>query len=128
MDRQIEQRWRDALQARGKDRVQAELELRPGSPEDLVYGVTDGPPHPTRAFCDAWVRGAPPRGFGLSGNTAALVGFSLLAAACIAGAVGGLTGGSAGPQRPAFSGGPAPPRAQASAPAGAPPPGADRFL
>ena len=111
MDRQTEQRWRDALQARGKDRVQAELELRPGGPEELIYGVTDTPPFPTRGFCEAWVRGAPPRGFGVSGTTAVLVGFTLLAAACIAGAVGGLTGGGpAGQQRPAFSGGFVPPR------------------
>jgi len=116
MDRQTEQRWRAALQERGKDRVQAELELRPGGAEDLIYGLTDSPPYPTRGFCEAWVRGKPPPSFGLSGNTAVLIGFSLLAVACIAGAVGGLTRGGPGQGRPAFSGGFAPPPA---APTGA---------
>ena len=93
MDRRTEERWRTELQSRGKAAIQAELELVPGQPADLVYTIGDGPPFPSRAFCEAWVRGKPPRPIGLSGNTAVLIGASLLAIACIAGAVSGFMGG-----------------------------------
>jgi hypothetical protein len=46
--------WRTALQAKGRDWVLAELETRPGRPDDVVYDVVFEPPFPTREFCQRW--------------------------------------------------------------------------
>jgi hypothetical protein len=49
-----EQRWREAMQKMGKPAVEAELQRRPGSPDDLIYDIVYSPPFPTREFCWQW--------------------------------------------------------------------------
>jgi len=46
--------WRNALQAKGRDWVLAELRTRPGQPQDILYDVVHEPPFPTREFCQRW--------------------------------------------------------------------------
>jgi hypothetical protein len=92
MDRQTEERWRAALAERGKERVQAELEMIPGRPEDLVYTLGDAPPYPTRAFCEQWCRGKPAQRIGGSGTTAILIGLTVVMVLCFLAAANSLVG------------------------------------
>ncbi len=46
--------WREALKAKGKDWVMAELQERPGRPDDALYDIVFEAPLPTREFCQRW--------------------------------------------------------------------------
>jgi hypothetical protein len=54
MDDGTEIVWREALKARGRDWVMAQLQERPGRAEDPVLDVVFETPFPTRAFCRQW--------------------------------------------------------------------------
>jgi hypothetical protein len=83
MDRATDERWRAALEDRGMHVVRAELDSRPGRPGDLMYDYADGPPYPTRAFCEQWCRGAPPKRAGISGAGAMIIAMPVLIVVCI---------------------------------------------
>ena len=91
MDRATEERWRAALKLKGKEIVQAELDLRPGRATDVCYDVGDQPPYPPREFLEAWCRGKPPRSVGLSGPTSMVIAMSLLVVVCIIRAIGSFS-------------------------------------
>ena len=74
-----ETEWRKALQARGRERIRAELETRAGAPDDVVLDVVYEPPYPTREFCQRWCAEQDNRMFHLSGySKAALIALLLL--------------------------------------------------
>jgi uncharacterized membrane protein YgcG len=50
----IEEHWRKALASRGKEAVKAELQMRPGPLDDVIYGIAYEAPFPNRAFCQQW--------------------------------------------------------------------------
>lgn len=54
MDERAQALWRKALQVKGRDWVMAELQRRPGQPNDVVLDVVFQEPLPTRAFCQQW--------------------------------------------------------------------------
>jgi hypothetical protein len=83
MDLETEERWHAALEKRGKEEVRIELDLRPGRPEDLVFSIGDGPPYPTRAYCEAWYAGYRRKAIQISGTKAMVVITSLLTVVCI---------------------------------------------
>jgi hypothetical protein len=91
MDRATEERWRAALKKKGMDAMRAELDLRPGRPTDPVYDIGDGPPYPTRAYCEEWCRGAPPPRMGPSGAAKMVIIMSILVVVCVIRALSSLS-------------------------------------
>jgi hypothetical protein len=49
-----EDAWREALRTKGRDWVLAELNTRPGLPQDPLLDVVYEQPFPTREFCQRW--------------------------------------------------------------------------
>ncbi|HEX3989661.1 MAG TPA: hypothetical protein VHX39_00680 [Acetobacteraceae bacterium] len=49
-----EDAWREGLRAKGRDWVLAELNMRPGLPQDPLLDVVYVSPYPTREFCQRW--------------------------------------------------------------------------
>jgi hypothetical protein len=88
VDRATEERWCAALKEKGIDAVRVELDMRPGRATDVCYDIGDIPPYPTRAFCEEWCRGKPPRRMGLSGPSSMVVIMSILVVVCIIRAIG----------------------------------------
>jgi hypothetical protein len=91
VDRATEERWCVALNEKGIDAVRVELDMRPGPATEVCYNIGDEPPYPTRAFCEEWCRGKPPRRMGLSGPTSMVVAMSLLVVVCIIRAIGSFS-------------------------------------
>jgi hypothetical protein len=46
--------WRQALERKGRDWVNRELQFRVGQPHDSLLDVVYEEPHPTREFCQRW--------------------------------------------------------------------------
>jgi hypothetical protein len=91
MNQYVETTWRQALKAKGKDWVRAELQRRPGHPQDVVYDIVFEEPLPTRDFCQQWCAEEENKMLHLSWHTyAALVAFFITVCCCVAG-VRGLT-------------------------------------
>lgn len=65
--------WRKGLEARGRDRIMAELETRAGRPDDELLDVVYEAPHPTREFCQRWCAEQDNRMFHLSGYAKAVI-------------------------------------------------------
>jgi hypothetical protein len=65
--------WRNALNAKGRDWVTAELQRRSGQPDDVVLDVVFEEPYPTREFCQRWCAEQDNRIFHVSGYTIALL-------------------------------------------------------
>jgi hypothetical protein len=77
--------WRQALKAKGKDWVKAELQKRPGNPQDIVYDIVFEEPFPTRDFCQGWCAEEENKLFHLSWHAlAALVAFFITVCCCVA--------------------------------------------
>ena len=73
--------WRQGLQAKGRDRIMAELKTRAGAPDDVVLDVVYEAPYPTREFCQRWCAEQDNRMLHLSGyGKAVLVALILLVA------------------------------------------------
>src|SRR5579863_5583466 len=87
MDDRTETAWRKALGVRGKDWVMAELRMRPGRPEDVVFDVVFEPPYPTRAFCLSWCGEQDNRIIRLSWHSYAAIAMMLLFVICFCQAV-----------------------------------------
>jgi hypothetical protein len=68
-----EMAWRKALEARGRDRVMAELQARGGQPNDIVLDLVFEDPYPTREFCLRWCAEQDNRIFHLSGHAIAVI-------------------------------------------------------
>jgi hypothetical protein len=81
MDRDTQARWRQSLERKGAQRIQAELDLRPGRPSDPMFGIGEAPPYPTRAFCSRWCLGRGEPGTAL--YAAALIGVAALFVVCL---------------------------------------------
>jgi len=89
MNEYAEAEWRQALQARGKDWVKAELQKRPGQPNDVVYDIVFEEPFPTRDFCLQWCAEEDNKLFHLSWQTyAAFIAFFIAVCCCVAGVQG----------------------------------------
>ena len=82
MDILVEETWRKALQARGKEWVQAELRRRPGQPDDILYDVVFEEPYPSRQFCLNWCAEQDNRLFHVSGTTLAAICVFVLFVVC----------------------------------------------
>ena len=65
--------WRQALQAKGRDRIMAELKTRAGAPDDVVLDVVYEAPYPTREFCQRWCAEQDNRMVHLSGYSKAFL-------------------------------------------------------
>jgi hypothetical protein len=68
-----EDAWRAALRTKGRDWVLAELNTRPGLPQDPLHDVVYTPPYPTREFCQRWCVEVDNQYLRLSGSTIALL-------------------------------------------------------
>jgi hypothetical protein len=68
-----EANWRIALDARGRDWVEAKLKARTGQPNDVVLDIVFEEPHPTREFCQRWSAEQDNRMFHMSGHTKAII-------------------------------------------------------
>ncbi|MFZ0021207.1 MAG: hypothetical protein WAL10_28150 [Acetobacteraceae bacterium] len=79
--------WRNALTAKGKDWVLAELRRRPGLPGDAVYDIVFEEPLPTREFCQRWCAEEENRLVRFSWEKAAALIFLILTIVCSVGAV-----------------------------------------
>src|ERR1700761_4802993 len=64
-----EDAWRQALRTKGRDWVLAELNTRPGLPQDPLLDVVYVQPFPTREFCQRWCVEADNQYLRLSGHT-----------------------------------------------------------
>lgn len=53
-DHGVESAWRDALAAKGRDRVMAQLTERSGRPDEPVFDLVFEGPLPTKEFCFRW--------------------------------------------------------------------------
>ena len=73
-----EMAWRNALNARGRDWVAAELQRRPGQPEDTVLDVVFEEPYPSREFCMRWCNEQDNRMFRFSGHTIVVMATSIV--------------------------------------------------
>jgi hypothetical protein len=73
VERNVEAAWRKALEAKGRDWVDAELRKRAGQPDDVVLDVVFQEPYPTRAFCQRWSAEQDNRMFHLSGHAKAII-------------------------------------------------------
>jgi hypothetical protein len=73
MDMNTEAVWRKALDAKGRDWVEAELQMRAGQPNDAVLDVVFEEPYPTREFCQRWSAEQDNRMFHMSGHTKAII-------------------------------------------------------
>lgn len=90
MDAFAEATWRQALKAKGKDWVKAELQKRPGHPNDVVYDIVFEEPLPTRDFCLQWCAQEENKLLHVSWHTyAALIAFFITVCCCVA-AIRGL--------------------------------------
>ena len=78
METNTEAAWRRALEAKGRDWVQAELQRRSGQPNDVVLDVVFEEPYPTREFCQRWSAEQDNRMFHVSGHTKAIIVVVLL--------------------------------------------------
>jgi hypothetical protein len=83
MDRATDERWREALKKKGQQVVRQQLDCRPGPPSELLYDIVDEPPYPTRAYCEAWCRGAPAKSIGMSPAGAMVLISSILLIICV---------------------------------------------
>ena len=72
--------WRQGLEAKGRDRIMAELKTRVGQPDDVVLDVVYQAPYPTREFCQRWCAEQDNRMFHLSGHAKAVIIAALLLA------------------------------------------------
>jgi hypothetical protein len=79
--------WREALIAKGKDWVLAELQRRSGRPGDSVFDIVFEEPFPTREFCQRWCAEEDNRLFRFSWEKAAALVFLILTIVCSLGAV-----------------------------------------
>ena len=79
--------WRNALIAKGKDWVAAELRRRPGRPGDAVYDIVFEEPLPTREFCQRWCAEEENRLVRYSWEKVAALIFLILTIVCAVGAV-----------------------------------------
>lgn len=86
MNEFTENAWRQALKAKGRDWVKAELLKRPGQqPQDVVYDIVFEEPFPTRDFCLQWCAEEDNKLFHVSWHTfAALVAFFITVCCCVA--------------------------------------------
>jgi hypothetical protein len=73
VDTNTEAAWRKALEAKGRDWVDAELQRRFGQPDDVVLDVVFQEPYPTREFCQRWSAERDNRMFHVSGHTKAII-------------------------------------------------------
>ena len=73
MDTNTEAAWRKALDAKGRDWVDAELQRRSGQPNDVVLDIVFEEPYPTREFCQRWSADQAKRMFQISGHTKAII-------------------------------------------------------
>lgn len=85
MNELTETAWRQALKAKGRDWVRAELQKRPGHPEDAVYDIVFEEPFPTRDFCQQWCAEEENKLFHMSWYAGAvLVAFFVTVCCCVA--------------------------------------------
>jgi hypothetical protein len=68
-----EANWRKAMDAKGRDWVEAKLKGRTGQPNDAVLDIVFEEPHPTREFCQRWSAEQDNRMFHMSGHTKAIL-------------------------------------------------------
>jgi hypothetical protein len=115
MDEFAETVWRQALKAKGKDWVKAELQRRPGYPQDVVYDVVFEEPFPTRDFCQQWCAEEDSKLFHVSWHTFAVLAAFIVTVCCCAAAVSALSSYHAHTPAAALAGAPAP-RAMRSEP------------
>ena len=64
-----EDAWRVGLRTKGRDWVLAELNTRPGLPQDPLHDVVYEPPYPSREFCQRWCVEVDNQFLNLSGST-----------------------------------------------------------
>jgi hypothetical protein len=107
--------WREALKAKGKDWVKAELQKRPGHPQDLVYDIVFEEPLPTRDFCQRWCAEEDNKLFHVSWHTFAVLAAFIVTVCCCVAAVNALSSYHAQPPAAASAEAPAP-RAMRSPP------------
>jgi hypothetical protein len=79
--------WREALQARGREWVAAELKRRPGQPRDPLLEVVFEEPYPTREYCQQWCAEEENRFHLFSWSTAAASVLFLIVVVCLMHAV-----------------------------------------
>jgi hypothetical protein len=82
MDRATDERWREALDKKGRGVVRQQLDLRPGPPSELFYDIVDEPPYPSREYCEAWCRDTPAKTGGISGSGVMVIIMSVLVLVC----------------------------------------------
>jgi hypothetical protein len=107
--------WRQALKAKGRDWVRAELQKRPGQPQDPVYDIVFEEPLPTRDFCHQWCAEEENRLFHMSWYTWVVLVALFLTVCCCFAAIRGVTSYQAQTSAVA-SGGVAAPRQTSSGP------------
>jgi hypothetical protein len=73
VDAHVEAAWRKALDARGRDWVEAQLRLRWGQPSDVILDLVYQEPYPTREYCQRWCAEQDNRMFHVSGHTKAII-------------------------------------------------------
>jgi hypothetical protein len=69
----VEADWRKALDAKGRDWVEAKLKARTGQPNDVMLDIVFQEPYPTREFCQRWSAEQDNRMFHISGHTKAII-------------------------------------------------------
>jgi hypothetical protein len=73
-----EERWRDAMQKKGKFAVRSELHRRSGGPDDPVYDIVHTPPFPTREYVARWCAEEDNRLFAFSKQTVVTIFVALI--------------------------------------------------
>lgn len=73
MNGSAESQWLEALKTKGPAWVKAQLQARPGRPDDILYDVVHQEPYPTRAFCQRWCAEQDNRLFQFSGHSRAVL-------------------------------------------------------
>jgi len=86
-----EDAWREALRTKGRDWVLAELNTRPGLPQDPLLDVVYVQPFPTREFCQRWCVETDNQYLRLSGHTKGVLCGVLILGIFIAMAMHSLT-------------------------------------
>lgn len=108
MNEFVEIAWREALKAKGKDWVRAELQRRPGQPQDVVYDIVFEEPLPTRDFCLQWCAEEENKLFHISWHTLAALIALFITVCCGVAAVNSLNSQRTPPSAVAAAQAPAP--------------------
>lgn len=93
MDDGTEAAWREALKAKGKHWVQAQLNERPGRSDDPVFDLVFEAPFPTRAFCAQWCAEEDNKLFRISGAGVVTILVFVVFMICVVKAIGNWDSG-----------------------------------